>query len=109
MYIKQVTIQGFKSYKDQLTFDPFSPKHNVIVGRNGSGKSNFFSAIRFVLGDAFQSINKEERQALLHEGTGSATISAYVEIVFDNSDNRFPVCSSLPTVREMSINETIGQ
>lgn len=27
----------------------------------------------------------------MQEGTGSATISAYVEIVFDNSDNRFPV------------------
>ncbi|KAI7849673.1 RecF/RecN/SMC [Circinella umbellata] len=90
MFIKQITIQGFKSYKDQITFDPFSSKHNVIVGRNGSGKSNFFAAIRFVLSDAYQSMSKEERQSLLHEGTGSATISAYVEIVFDNSDNRFP-------------------
>ncbi|KAI9244206.1 RecF/RecN/SMC [Phascolomyces articulosus] len=90
MFIKQITIQGFKSYKDQITFDPFSSKHNVIVGRNGSGKSNFFSAIRFVLGDAYQNMSKEERQSLLHEGTGSATLSAYVEIVFDNSDNRFP-------------------
>ncbi|ORZ00307.1 RecF/RecN/SMC [Syncephalastrum racemosum] len=90
MHIKQVTIQGFKSYKNQLTFDPFSPKHNVIVGRNGSGKSNFFSAIRFVLGDAYLSLSKEERQSLLHDGDGSATITAFVEIVFDNADNRFP-------------------
>ncbi|KAI8368391.1 RecF/RecN/SMC N terminal domain-containing protein [Choanephora cucurbitarum] len=90
MYIKQIIIQGFKSYKDQMTIDPFSPKHNVIVGRNGSGKSNFFAAIRFVLGDAYQSLSKEERQALLHEGVGAATISAFVEIIFDNSDNRFP-------------------
>ncbi|ORZ17870.1 putative chromosome segregation protein SudA [Absidia repens] len=91
MYIKQITIQGFKSYKDQTTFDPFSPQHNVIVGRNGSGKSNFFSAIRFVLGDAYTNLTKEERQSLLHEGVGSATISAYVEIVFNNADNRLPV------------------
>ncbi|KAG1213842.1 hypothetical protein G6F69_002459 [Rhizopus microsporus] len=90
MYIKQIVIQGFKSYKDQNTIEPFSPKHNVIVGRNGSGKSNFFSAIRFVLGDAYQNLSKEERQALLHEGVGTATISAFVEIIFDNSDNRFP-------------------
>ncbi|KAI8994869.1 RecF/RecN/SMC [Pilobolus umbonatus] len=90
MYIKQIIIQGFKSYKDQITIDPFSEKHNVIVGRNGTGKSNFFSAIRFVLGDAYQNLDKEERQALLHEGVGSTTISAYVEIIFDNSDNRFP-------------------
>ncbi|CAO3632520.1 unnamed protein product [Mucor fragilis] len=90
MYIQQVIIQGFKSYKDQTVIDPFSPKHNVIVGRNGSGKSNFFAAIRFVLGDAYQTLTKEERQALLHEGVGTAIISAYVEIIFDNADNRFP-------------------
>ncbi|GAA5798475.1 hypothetical protein HPULCUR_003879 [Helicostylum pulchrum] len=85
-----VRFKWFKSYKDQTTIDPFSPKHNVIVGRNGSGKSNFFAAIRFVLGDAYQILSKEERQALLHEGVGAATISAFVEIIFDNADNRFP-------------------
>lgn len=41
---------------------------NVIVGRNGSGKSNFFWAIRFVLGDAYSNMTREERQSLLHEG-----------------------------------------
>ena len=54
------------SYKDQTVIEPFSPKHNVIVGRNGSGKSNFFAAIRFVLSDAYTQMGKEERQALLH-------------------------------------------
>jgi structural maintenance of chromosome 3 (chondroitin sulfate proteoglycan 6) len=49
MHIKQIVIQGFKSYKDQLVMDRFSPAHNVVIGRNGSGKSNFFWAIRFVL------------------------------------------------------------
>ncbi|KAF2138988.1 uncharacterized protein K452DRAFT_310950 [Aplosporella prunicola CBS 121167] len=90
MYIKQIIIQGFKSYKDQTVIEPFSPKHNVIVGRNGSGKSNFFAAIRFVLSDAYTQMGREERQALLHEGSGSAVMSAYVEIIFDNSDDRFP-------------------
>ena len=55
-----------KSYKDQTVIEPFSPKHNVIVGRNGSGKSNFFAAIRFVLSDAYTQMGREERQALLH-------------------------------------------
>lgn len=54
------------SYKDQTVIEPFSPKHNVIVGRNGSGKSNFFAAIRFILGDAYTQMGREERQALLH-------------------------------------------
>jgi predicted ATPase len=56
----------FHSYKDQTVIEPFSPKHNVIVGRNGSGKSNFFAAIRFVLSDAYTHMGREERQALLH-------------------------------------------
>jgi structural maintenance of chromosome 3 (chondroitin sulfate proteoglycan 6) len=46
--------------------NPFSPKLNVIVGRNGSGKSNFFAAIRFVLSDAYLQMGREERQALIH-------------------------------------------
>ncbi|KAJ2899590.1 putative chromosome segregation protein [Zalerion maritima] len=90
MYIKQIIIQGFKSYKDQVALEPFSPGTNVVVGRNGSGKSNFFAAIRFVLSDAYTSMAREERQGLLHEGTGSAVNVAYVEIIFDNADGRFP-------------------
>ena len=41
------------SYKDQTVIEPFSSKTNIIVGRNGSGKSNFFAAIRFVLSDQY--------------------------------------------------------
>lgn len=91
MYIKQVIIQGFKSYKDQTIVDPFDKRHNVVVGRNGSGKSNFFYAIQFVLSDEFTHMRPEQRQALLHEGAGNRTMSAYVEIIFDNSDNRVPI------------------
>jgi len=83
--------------------EPFSPKHNVIVGRNGSGKSNFFAAIRFVLGDAYNQMGREARQALLHEGTGPAVMSAFVEIIFDNSDDRFPTGKP-----ELVLRRTIG-
>ncbi|OTA60028.1 RecF/RecN/SMC protein [Hypoxylon sp. EC38] len=103
MYIKQIIIQGFKSYKDQTVMEPFSPGTNVIVGRNGSGKSNFFAAIRFVLSDAYTQMSREERQALLHEGSGSAVMSAYVEVIFDNSDDRFPTGN-----KEVILRRTIG-
>jgi structural maintenance of chromosome 3 (chondroitin sulfate proteoglycan 6) len=82
--------------RDQTQIEPFSPRHNVVVGRNGSGKSNFFAgmflvslhdisfdglqplAIRFVLSDAYTSMSREERQALLHEGVSTTTtLSAY--------------------------------
>ncbi|RBQ96058.1 hypothetical protein VDGD_06558 [Verticillium dahliae] len=103
MYIKQIIIQGFKSYKDQTVIEPFSPGTNVIVGRNGSGKSNFFAAIRFVLSDNYNQMSREERQGLLHEGSGSAVMSAYVEIIFDNSDDRFPTGG-----KELILRRTIG-
>jgi len=91
MFIKQVIIQGFKSYREQTVVEPFDPGHNVVVGRNGSGKSNFFYAIQFVLSDEYSHLRPEQRQALLHEGTGPRVISAYVEIIFDNSDGRLPI------------------
>ncbi|KWU47379.1 RecF/RecN/SMC protein [Rhodotorula sp. JG-1b] len=93
MHIKILQIQGFKSYRDETVVDPFSAGLNLLVGRNGSGKSNFFSAIRFVLSDAYTSLSREERQALLHDSGGAgggATMSAFVEIEFDNADGRFP-------------------
>lgn len=91
MYIKQVIIQGFKSYREQTVVEPFDPRHNVVVGRNGSGKSNFFYAIQFVLSDEFSHLRPEQRQGLLHEGTGPRVISAHVEIIFDNTDGRLPI------------------
>ncbi|CAI9105898.1 OLC1v1004922C1 [Oldenlandia corymbosa var. corymbosa] len=103
MYIKQIVIEGFKSYKEQIATEPFSPKVNCIVGANGSGKSNFFHAIRFVISDLFHNLRVEERHALLHEGAGHQLQSAFVEIVFDNSDNRIPVDKE-----EVRLRRTIG-
>jgi structural maintenance of chromosome 3 (chondroitin sulfate proteoglycan 6) len=77
---------------------------NVVVGRNGSGKSNFFSAIRFLLNDQYGSLTREDRQSLLHEGSdNNSTFSAFVEAVFDNSDQRFPTGKN-----QVIIRRTIG-
>lgn len=75
----------------------------MVVGRNGSGKSNFFSAIQFVLSDEFTHLRPEQRQNLLHEGVGQRLGSAYVEIIFDNSDNRVPIDKE-----EISLKRVIG-
>lgn len=104
MHIKQVFVSGFRSYKDQLVVEPFSKEHNVVIGRNGTGKSNFFDAIRFgLLTTRFANLRTEDRQALLHEGSGKHVMSAYVEIVFDNSDGRLPV-----DTEEVVLRRTIG-
>jgi structural maintenance of chromosome 3 (chondroitin sulfate proteoglycan 6) len=66
--------------------------------------SRVCSAIRFVLSDAYTAMSREERQSLLHEGVSvTTTLSAYVEIVFDNSDNRFPTGKD-----EVILRRTIG-
>ena len=65
----------------------------MFIGFNMQGV--FFSAIQFVLSDEFSHLREEQRQALLHEGTGPRVISAFVEIIFDNTDNRIPVSYSL--------------
>lgn len=67
----------------------------VIMDPNGSRDcchdSSWFLAIQFVLSDEFSHLRPEQRQALLHEGTGPRVMTAYVEIIFDNSDGRIPV------------------
>lgn len=102
MFIKKIAIQGFKTYRNTTTIEDLSPNLNVVVGRNGLGKSNFFSAIRFVLSDAYTHMTREERQGLIHEGSDTV-LSAYVEVVFDNSDRRFPIQRD-----EVIIRRTIG-
>ncbi|XP_043912265.1 structural maintenance of chromosomes protein 3 [Protopterus annectens] len=60
-------------------------------------------AIQFVLSDEFSHLRPEQRLALLHEGTGPRVISAFVEIIFDNSDNRLPIDKE-----EVSLRRVIG-
>lgn len=49
MHIKSITLSNFRSFKQQPEIHPFSSEMNVVVGRNGSGKSNLFDAVQFVL------------------------------------------------------------
>mmetsp|Transcript_29228 Transcript_29228/g.51119 ORF Transcript_29228/g.51119 Transcript_29228/m.51119 type:complete len:1213 (-) Transcript_29228:46-3684(-) len=102
MHIKQVIIRGFKTYKEQTALDEdFSPGTNVVVGFNGSGKSNFFQAILFVLSDQYSSLRAETRKALLHEGAGQAVLTAYVEVILDNTDRRVPIESDQVSIRRL--------
>jgi len=88
MYLKSLSIQGFKSFasKYEVHFD--SPISS-IVGPNGSGKSNIAEAFKFVLGE--QSIKslrgKKGSDLIFNGGSGGKRVNrASVEVVFDNSD-----------------------
>ena len=80
MHIKRVVIKGFKSYRDEIVVGPLSPHHNVILARNGAGKSNIFHAIRFLISDF--NLSQRERLDLLHQGS-QRVLSAFVEITFE--------------------------
>lgn len=40
MAIQTITIEGFKSIRELRDF-PLDPAFNILIGANGSGKSNF--------------------------------------------------------------------
>jgi structural maintenance of chromosome 2 len=50
MYIKELVLDGFKSYQTRTVISGWDPKFNAVTGLNGSGKSNILDAICFVLG-----------------------------------------------------------
>jgi structural maintenance of chromosome 2 len=50
MYIKEIILDGFKSYSTRTKIGKFDPQFNAITGYNGSGKSNILDAICFVMG-----------------------------------------------------------
>jgi len=50
MFLRSITIRGFKSFADKTVLE-FVPGASVIVGPNGSGKSNLVDAISWALGE----------------------------------------------------------
>ena len=112
MYIKRIIIKGFKTYRNETIIDDLSPHQNVIIGSNGSGKSNLFSAIRFVLSNDYTHLRHEERQGLIHQGSvGNSIMSASVEIIFHDPEGKVPLNSfniAPKPNNEIHIRRTIG-
>ncbi|MEK6909323.1 MAG: chromosome segregation SMC family protein [Nanoarchaeota archaeon] len=90
-YVKKMVMQGFKSFakRTEVIFDP---QVNLIVGANGSGKSNVSDALCFALGRlSAKSIRAEKTTSLLFSGSKFVKPSreAFVEVTFDNSQKTF--------------------
>ncbi|CAB0034623.1 unnamed protein product [Trichogramma brassicae] len=103
MYIKQIILEGFKSYGERTVVEPFHPGHTVIIGKNGAGKSNFFAAIQFLLNNELFHLSDIQKQGFLFDSSSKKVITASVEIIFDNSDHSLPFDKD-----EVSLRRVIG-
>ncbi|MFQ6087293.1 MAG: chromosome segregation protein SMC [Candidatus Methanofastidiosia archaeon] len=93
VYIKKITMRGFKSYGSRKVSVSFSKGFTCIVGPNGSGKSNVVDAISFVLGRlSTKSMRADVLTDLIFGGYKSKLGAklAEVSIYFDNKDGTFP-------------------
>ncbi|PRW61562.1 structural maintenance of chromosomes 2-1 isoform A [Chlorella sorokiniana] len=93
MFIKEITIDGFKSYAQRQVVAGFDPQFNAITGLNGSGKSNILDSICFVLGiQNLQQVRANSLQELVYKQGQAGITKATVSIVFDNREKeRGPV------------------
>lgn len=93
MYLKALTINGFKSFAKKGELE-FSAPITAIVGPNGSGKSNVAESFRFVLGEqSVKSMRGKRGEDLIWGGSESVSRGnrAQVEVVLDNSTRQFPL------------------
>uniref|UniRef100_A0A0D9V970 SMC hinge domain-containing protein n=1 Tax=Leersia perrieri TaxID=77586 RepID=A0A0D9V970_9ORYZ len=87
MHIKEVCLEGFKSYAGRTVVAGFDPLFNAITGLNGSGKSNILDSICFVLGITdLRQVRAASLQELVYKQGQAGVTKATVSIVFDNSD-----------------------
>ncbi|HEY6145868.1 MAG TPA: AAA family ATPase [Solirubrobacterales bacterium] len=90
MYLKSISMKGFKSFPERTTLE-FSPGVSVIVGPNGSGKSNITDAVLWALGEQSPgAIRGASMQDVISAGGKNVgqRRAAEVEVTIDNSDGR---------------------
>ena len=88
MYLKEIEIQGFKSFADK-TKVVFDQGVTAVVGPNGSGKSNITESLRWALGESsVKSLRGGKMPDVIFAGTESRKPLNYasVTVTLDNQD-----------------------
>lgn len=93
MFLKSLTLKGFKSFADATTMQ-LEPGVTVVVGPNGSGKSNVVDAIAWVLGaQAPSSVRSQKMDDVIFAGTAKRPALGRAEVILalDNSSGILPI------------------
>ena len=93
MYVKTLTLKGFKSFASATTLR-LEPGITCIVGPNGSGKSNVVDALAWVMGEqGAKSLRGGKMEDVIFAGTsGRAPLGrAEVSLTIDNTDGALPI------------------
>jgi chromosome segregation protein len=93
VFLKSLTLKGFKSFADSTTLQ-LEPGVTVVVGPNGSGKSNVVDAIAWVLGaQAPSAVRSQKMDDVIFAGTAKRPALGRAEVVLtlDNSAGLLPI------------------
>jgi chromosome segregation protein len=93
VYLKSLTLKGFKSFASPTTLR-FEPGITAVVGPNGSGKSNVVDALAWVMGEqGAKTLRGGKMEDVIFAGTSSRAPlgRAEVTVTIDNSDNALPI------------------
>lgn len=101
MYLKTLTLRGFKSFASATTLR-FEPGITCVVGPNGSGKSNVVDALAWVMGEqGAKTLRGGKMEDVIFAGTSSRPPlgRAEVSLTIDNTDGALPIDYSEVTIK----------
>ncbi|MFI5051962.1 MAG: chromosome segregation protein SMC [Acidimicrobiales bacterium] len=100
MFLKRLTMKGFKSFADTTDLE-FEPGVTAVVGPNGSGKSNVVDAVTWVLGaQSTRALRSSRMDDVIFMGTPTRPPlgRAEVSLTIDNSSGKLPVDGAEVTI-----------